>query len=547
MAAGLLTFPGSQPSFGLDGERVTASLYFYQNETTIPQSVYSDFGLTTPHAFPVVSDSSGMFPLIYADSATMFGAVWATADGQTLRLDDFSASTSASQSILDATEDARDAAIAAQEGAEDLYGDLAAVQTAATGSAASAAAALVSQNAAAASASAAATSQGAAATSETNAATSASLSRSYTGSVTFNFSTTTTDSDPGSGNVRFNNASPASTTFVYFDNNESGGADVSAWLDSFDDSSSTTKGHLYVREGANGAFAVFIVTGAVINGAGYRKVPVAYLSGGGTFQNTQMVGANYSATGDVATSTVFGYAAKTAAYTVVSADRGKIIEVTAGTFTIDATSAATLGAGFFFWLKNIGTGTTTFNPAGAETVDLVASKDYVTGDAALIETDGTNWHTVLIPTRNWRLRATTPISGSPTTITYTSAIIPTDHIDLMFEFDTVVYSVSNCLLSIELSTDGVTWSPTYSITRAGGGAAIAGVVKILNYRREFSIVEPVLTSNALTSPEAEAPDSSLAGVFGGVPARIAGGIAAVRFSLNTGSFATGTVRAYSRL
>lgn len=42
-----------------------AKLYFYDNGTTTPKDTYSDVGLTTPHANPVVADSAGRFAAIY--------------------------------------------------------------------------------------------------------------------------------------------------------------------------------------------------------------------------------------------------------------------------------------------------------------------------------------------------------------------------------------------------------------------------------------------------------------------------------------------------
>lgn len=43
-------------------------LYFYEVGTTTDLSVYTDFDLTTPHAQPVVANSSGLFAEIYLDA-----------------------------------------------------------------------------------------------------------------------------------------------------------------------------------------------------------------------------------------------------------------------------------------------------------------------------------------------------------------------------------------------------------------------------------------------------------------------------------------------
>jgi hypothetical protein len=58
---------------------------------------------------------------------------------------------------------------------------------------------------------------------------------------------------------------------------------------------------------------------------------------------------------------------KTAAYTVVAGDLRKIINCTSGTFTITLTAAATLGAGFFVYIWNTGTGAITIDPNASET------------------------------------------------------------------------------------------------------------------------------------------------------------------------------------
>lgn len=98
--------------------------------------------------------------------------------------------------------------------------------------------------------------------------------------VGFNFDTSTADADPGDGDVRFNNATPASVTAIYFDNKDRDGNDVTAWLDSFDDADHSIRGKLTVIAAATPYLKLtFNVTGSVVDGTGYRKVTVAHLSG----------------------------------------------------------------------------------------------------------------------------------------------------------------------------------------------------------------------------------------------------------------------------
>ena len=98
--------------------------------------------------------------------------------------------------------------------------------------------------------------------------------------VGFNFDTATTDSDPGSGDVRFNHATPASVTTIYFDNVDRGGNTVTAWLDSFDDASATVRGTIVITPALTpSAKLIYNATGSVVDGTGYRKVTVTHVAG----------------------------------------------------------------------------------------------------------------------------------------------------------------------------------------------------------------------------------------------------------------------------
>ncbi len=84
---------------------------------------------------------------------------------------------------------------------------------------------------------------------------------------------------------------------------------------------------------------------------------------------------------------------KTAAYTVVIGDLGKVINCTANTFTVSLTAAATLGAGFNVTIWNTGTGDITIDPAGSETIDSRSTLVLRNGEGTQIICNGTNWNT----------------------------------------------------------------------------------------------------------------------------------------------------------
>lgn len=102
--------------------------------------------------------------------------------------------------------------------------------------------------------------------------------------ISFNFSATLTDSDPGDGVFRINAASYPTATYLFIDNVDLNSASATAWLDALDDSTNpSNKGRLTIVQADNAAnFVAFLVTGAVIDATGYRRVPVSWIAGNGT-------------------------------------------------------------------------------------------------------------------------------------------------------------------------------------------------------------------------------------------------------------------------
>lgn len=72
---------------------------------------------------------------------------------------------------------------------------------------------------------------------------------------------------------------------------------------------------------------------------------------------------------------------KSGAYTVVAADRGKVINAT-GTWTLSLTAAATLGDGFTFAIRNVGTGAITIDPNLSE--QIAGATTYVIGGGEFV-------------------------------------------------------------------------------------------------------------------------------------------------------------------
>ena len=120
-------------------------------------------------------------------------------------------------------------------------------------------------------------------------------------SAQFTYSTTTTDSDPGSGYIRFNNATLSSATIAYVDDEEINGTDVSAWVQSFDDVSgnATNRGRIRLtKSNTLDTWAVWKISGAVTDASGYTKLALTYIDGAGTFANDDKVFLSFVASGE---------------------------------------------------------------------------------------------------------------------------------------------------------------------------------------------------------------------------------------------------------
>jgi len=87
------------------------------------------------------------------------------------------------------------------------------------------------------------------------------------------------------------------------------------------------------------------------------------------------------------------YSARTSNTILGAGDKAKLIEVTSGTFTQTIAAAATIGAGWWLYYKNSGTGTVTMDADGSETIDGATTKVIYAGEEFVLQCDGANFHT----------------------------------------------------------------------------------------------------------------------------------------------------------
>lgn len=89
------------------------------------------------------------------------------------------------------------------------------------------------------------------------------------------FDSSTSDADPGAGEFRKNHATFASVTKLWIDNVDQNGDSLTPWIDTWDDATSAVRGTLVLRGVDDGTlFAIFKVTGSVVDKTGYREITV---------------------------------------------------------------------------------------------------------------------------------------------------------------------------------------------------------------------------------------------------------------------------------
>ena len=118
--------------------------------------------------------------------------------------------------------------------------------------------------------------------------------------LSMTWSSSTSDADPGAGKIAFNNGTLSSVSILYVDDADDASADISGYVQSWDDVTNTTaKGIVTVtKEGTPSTYAMFKVSGSVTDASGYTKVPVTHVVSSGSFSNTDGVGVHFSYSGN---------------------------------------------------------------------------------------------------------------------------------------------------------------------------------------------------------------------------------------------------------
>jgi len=172
--------------------------------------------------------------------------------------------------------------------------------------------------------------------------------------------------------------------------------------------------------------------------------------------------------------------------TLAAADRASTYVWTGGLGTFNLPSAIVVGNGWFFNVRNGGTGDLTLDPAGGELINGSATIVLSPNDSAVIATDGTSWYTIGLGQQAIFAFDYTSISlaglGNPSTTTnyvlsgtelnriaYTFTGTPLGNINIVVPFTVQQYWMSNATggsFILSLSTLGGTTAQVAQNARA---------------------------------------------------------------------------------
>lgn len=147
---------------------------------------------------------------------------------------------------------------------------------------------------------------------------------------------------------------------------------------------------------------------------------------------------------------LYTVSSKSANYTALGTDKGTQFLCT-GTFTLSLTAAATLGSGWFCYIRNDGTGIITIDPNASETVDGATTITMYPGEAFLVFCDGTNFKT--LERKKGRILLGTAEASASTFVDFTN-FINSDFSQYILQGDYVRPATDGVNAYVRFSIDG---------------------------------------------------------------------------------------------
>jgi microcystin-dependent protein len=115
----------------------------------------------------------------------------------------------------------------------------------------------------------------------------------------WNFDSSTTMADPGTADIRFDNATLSSVTNIAISATSAAGLALRDWIATWDDSTMTTmRGTLRIQESGTANFVILTVSGAITDNTTWLQIPVTYVTHSGSFAAGDDLIVQFSRTGD---------------------------------------------------------------------------------------------------------------------------------------------------------------------------------------------------------------------------------------------------------
>jgi len=120
------------------------------------------------------------------------------------------------------------------------------------------------------------------------------------GDFSYTFSTTTADVDPGNGALRLNQATQNTATVIRADLLDALGVDITSFLDTVDDSTSTVKGYITISKASDPSKWLYFSVTSLASPSGYKNITVAIVaySGANPFANGDTLILSFVRNGD---------------------------------------------------------------------------------------------------------------------------------------------------------------------------------------------------------------------------------------------------------
>jgi len=115
----------------------------------------------------------------------------------------------------------------------------------------------------------------------------------------FTFDSSTTDGDPGAGDIRLNHGTYANVTRLFIDDVDANAGAASADVLTWGASDSVIKGFVHISDtNDHSTYARFKVTAAVTDASGYNKITVVHLTSNNTFSAGDNLSVHFTRNGD---------------------------------------------------------------------------------------------------------------------------------------------------------------------------------------------------------------------------------------------------------